>query len=92
MNLRITHFNNFFKIKSSLNRKTLTVFHEEFATIFERFNTITLSIEDIETMDRYGVKAIAALHKEAVSKNKSMAIIGLGSKDLYDHFKSEVAA
>lgn len=92
MNLRITNCNNFFKIKGSLNRDTLAIFQAEFEHIFERFSSFTISIEDIESMDRFGVEAIAALHNEAVSREKSMAIIGLGSKDLYDHFKSQVAA
>ena len=43
-------------------------------------------------MDRYGVKALTELHNEAIAKNKSMAIIGFGSKDLYNHFKTNVAA
>tara|TARA_R110001583_G_scaffold7173_1_gene35810 strand:+ start:2724 stop:3002 length:279 start_codon:yes stop_codon:yes gene_type:complete len=92
MDLKITNCNNFFKIKGSLNKKTLNVFYNEFKDIFERVNALTISIEDIDTMDKYGVNAIAALHDEAVAKNKSMAIIGLGSKDLYDHFKTQVAA
>ncbi|GAA4280698.1 STAS domain-containing protein [Gaetbulibacter aestuarii] len=92
MNLRITNCNNFFKIKGSLNRDTLATFQAEFEHIFERFSSLTISIEDVESMDRYGVEAIAALHKEALARQKSMAIIGLGSKDLYDHFKSQVAA
>lgn len=92
MNLRITNCNNFFKIKGSLNRETLGIFQKEFEHVFERFSSFTMSIEDIESMDRFGVEAIAALHKEAMAQQKSMAIIGLGSKDLYDHFKSQVAA
>lgn len=92
MDLKITNCNNFFKIKGSLNKKTLNVFYNEFKDIFERVNALTISIEDIDTMDKYGVNAIAALHDEAVAKKKSMAIIGLGSKDLYDHFKTQVAA
>ena len=43
-------------------------------------------------MDRYGVKAFVKLHNEAVIKNKKLSIIGLGCKDLYDHFKTEIAA
>ena len=92
MNLRITNCNNFFKIKGSLNRETLAVFQAEFEHVFERFSSFTISIEDVEAMDRFGVEALAALHNEAVTKNKAMAIIGLGSKDLYDHFKSQIAA
>lgn len=92
MDLKITNTNNFIKIKGSLNRSTLHIFNEEFRHIFERTSKITVSIEEIISMDHYGISAIAALHDESIAKNKSMAIIGLGSKGLYDHFKSQIAA
>lgn len=92
MDLEITNCNNFFTIKGSLNRQNLDVFRNEFRHIFERANSLTISIEGITSMDRYGVNALAELHNESVAKNKSMSIIGLGCKDLYNHFKSEVAA
>lgn len=92
MDLQITNCNNFFKLKGILDKKSLDLFNNEFKNIFERVNALTISIEDIERMDRYGVNALAELHNESVAKNKSMAIIGLGSKDLYNHFKTQVAA
>jgi ABC-type transporter Mla MlaB component len=92
MDLRITNCNNFYKIKGSLNKNNLDVFKNEFKNVFSRLDSITISIEDIESMDKYGVNALGELHKEAIIKSKSLAIIGLGCKDLYNHFKSEVAA
>ena len=92
MELEITNYNNFFQIKGNLNKHNLDVFKNEFRHVFDRTNSLTISIEDIESMDRYGVNALAELHNESISKNKSMSIIGLGCKDLYDHFKSQVAA
>ncbi len=92
MDLRITNCNNFFKMKGELNKKSLSIFQNEFQNIFNRVSTLTISIEDVKSMDRYGVKALTELHNEAVSKNKSMAIVGFGSKDLYNHFKANTAA
>ncbi|GAA4962829.1 hypothetical protein [Algibacter aquimarinus] len=92
MDLQITNCNNFFKIKGTLNRNNLDVFRNEFRNIFDKTNTVTISIEDIVSMDRYGVNALAELHNESIEKNKSFSIIGLGCKDLYNHFKSQVAA
>ena len=92
MELEITHNNNFFKIKGILNKSNVYLFKKEFSHIFDTLSSVTISIESIEWMDRYGVKAFAKLHKEAVSKNKKLSIIGLGCKDLYDHFKTEIAA
>lgn len=92
MELRITNCNNFFKIKGELNKKSLSVFNTEFENIFNRVSKLTISIEDIKSIDSHGVKALTELHNEAIAKNKSMAIIGFGSKDLYNHFKTQVAA
>lgn len=92
MNLKITHCNNFFKLKGILDRKSLSVFYREFNDIFDRENSLTISIEEVEWMDRYGVKAMTELHNEAISKNKKLSIIGMGCRDLYDHFKYQTTA
>lgn len=92
MDLRISNCNNFFKIKGSLNKNNLDLFKSEFKNIFEKMNSLIISIEDVESMDHFGVNALAELHREAIANNKNMAIIGLGCEDLYNHFKSETAA
>ncbi|MCF7568297.1 hypothetical protein L3X37_07965 [Sabulilitoribacter arenilitoris] len=88
MELEITGYNNFFKMKGILSKRNLDVFKNEFKNVFDRLDTLTISIENIEWMDKYGVDAFAELHYEALSKNKKMAVIGLGCKELYEHFKS----
>ncbi|CAH8285233.1 ABC-type transporter Mla MlaB component [Mariniflexile fucanivorans] len=92
MDLKISNCNNFFKIKGVLNKKNLGVFQTEFQNIFDKVQTLTISIEDVETIDSAGVKALAELHREAIAKNKNLSIIGSGCKDLYNHFKTEIAA
>ena len=89
MNLEISSYNNQFKIKGVLNRHNIKVFSNEFNGIFEKFNSLTLSIEGLTSIDRYGVNALAQLHNESINKGKSLSIIGLGCNDLYEHFKSE---
>jgi len=92
MGLVITNYNNFFKVKGILNKKNVHEFQEEFRNIFERIDTLTISIEGLEAIDRHGVNAIAKLHNESITKAKNLSIIGFGCKDLYNHFKSEEAA
>lgn len=92
MNLKITSSNNFFKLKGILDRSSLGVFQHEFENIFERVSALTISIEEVEWMDRYGVKAMTGLHNEAIMKNKKLSIIGLGCKELYEHFKYKTTA
>ena len=87
MEFRITNCNNFFKMKGVLNKNSISLFQKEFKNVFERVNSLTISIEDVESMDKYGVDAIAKLHEEALSKNKRLSIIGFGCKELYYHYK-----
>lgn len=92
MNLTITHYNNFFKVKGILNRKSVAFFQKEFEDVFQKEQSITISIEDLESIDREGVNALAKLHNESLVLKKKLSIIGFGCKDLYDHFKSNDAA
>ncbi len=92
MNIEITSYNNQFKIKGVLNRQNVNVFNSEFKNIFDKFNALTLNIEGLTSIDRYGVNALAQLHNESITKRKSLAIIGMGCDDLYEHFKSEETA
>ncbi|MGB3607094.1 MAG: hypothetical protein WA775_05455 [Psychroserpens sp.] len=88
MNLEITQANNFFKVKGALHRRNVHVFTKEFQHVFERANAITVSIENLISIDRHGIKAIAQLNDEALSKNKRLSIIGSGPSSLYHHFKT----
>lgn len=92
MDLEITNCNNFFKVKGILNKSNIALFKNEFKNIFDNVSDLTISIKDIESMDKYGVNAIAQLHEEALVKNKRFSIIGYGCKELYDHFKTGAAA
>lgn len=92
MNLKITHYNNFFNLRGNLNKSSIDLFQKEFEHVFERLQSITISIEDLEGIDKYGVMALAKLHNESISKQKQLSIIGFGCKDLYDHFKTNDAA
>lgn len=89
MELQITGYNNFFKLKGILNKLSLGLFENEFSDIFDKVNHLTISIENIEWMDKDGVEAFVELHNKSISKNKELSIIGIGCKELYEHFKTE---
>lgn len=92
MNLKITHYNNYFNLKGILDKRSVQLFQEEIQDAFERLQCITISLEDLESIDKHGVKALAKLHNESIVKQKQLSIIGFGCKDLYDHFKTNDAA
>lgn len=89
MDLEITHSNNFFRVKGSLDRNNIHLFKSKFRNIFEKANAITISIEDLKSIDRHGVTAIAQLHNESIIKQKRLSIIGLGCQDVFNHFKTK---
>jgi ABC-type transporter Mla MlaB component len=89
MDLEITNYNNRFQIKGTLNKLSLKTFNSHFANIFDRLDDILLDIESVESIDRAGVMALARLHNESIIKSKKLSIVGLGCKELYDHFKSQ---
>ncbi len=89
MDLKITNYNNRFKIKGTLNKLNLKTFNAHFANIFDKVDDLLLDIESVESIDGAGVMALAKLHNESITKSKRLSIIGLGCKELYQHFKSE---
>ena len=89
MDLQITNYNNRFQIKGTLNKLSIKTFNSYFTNIFDKLDEILLDIESVESIDRAGVMALARLHNESIVKSKRLSIIGLGCKELYQHFKSE---
>ncbi|WP_422107116.1 STAS domain-containing protein [Winogradskyella sp.] len=89
MDLQITSYNNRFQIKGTLNKLSLKTFNAHFANIFDELDDILLDIESVESIDRAGVMALARLHNESINKSKKLSIVGLGCKELYDHFKNQ---
>lgn len=92
MDLRITSYNNFFKLKGLLNKSTVSFLNEELEDALYKYKKLTISIEGLDDVDRYGIKALADLHAQSVKKNIQLSIVGYGCKKLFDHFKSCEAA
>ncbi|RCT54086.1 hypothetical protein DUZ96_11975 [Winogradskyella sp. KYW1333] len=67
----------------------MKTFNTHFSNIFHKLDDVIINIEQIESIDRAGVMALAKLHNESINRSKKLSIIGLGCKELYDHFKSE---
>lgn len=92
MSLIISHYNNFFKVKGILDKKSVSMFQNEFENVFDKLQSVTISIEELESIDKFGVMALAKLHNESLQKKKQLSIVGFGCKDLYEHFKTNDAA
>ena len=92
MELKITNQDNLFQVTGILNKFNVHNFKKEFSNIFDKQDSLIISIENVTSIDRYGVNALAQLHNEALNKGKKLSIIGMGCDDLYEHFKSEESA
>ncbi|TYB79917.1 hypothetical protein ES674_04775 [Bizionia myxarmorum] len=68
------------------------MFQNEFEHVFDNLQSVTISIEELDSIDKFGVMALAKLHNESLQKKKQLSIVGFGCKDLYDHFKTNDAA
>ncbi|WP_299102175.1 hypothetical protein [uncultured Winogradskyella sp.] len=88
MDLEITNYNNRYQIEGTLNKFNLKTFNAYFANIFDKLDDVLLDIERVKSIDRAGVMALARLHNESITKSKRLSIIGLGCKELYQHFKA----
>jgi len=89
MELIIKNNNNYFKLKGKLVKYNIHLFNDEFENIFDENNNITINITELDKIDSYGINAIAKLHNKAVSRNKKLSIIGMGSPDLFKHSTQE---
>ena len=89
MNLEINCYNNYYEVSGVLNKKTIHIFQKEFKRIFDSVNSITLSIEGLKSIDRYGVIELTRLHNESINKDKKLSIVGYGLKDFYNEFQSQ---
>ncbi|WP_242084311.1 hypothetical protein [Aestuariivivens sediminis] len=89
MDLRITSYGNFLKVKGVLNKRNFHLFERELNLILNRGNKIVVNVVGIEHIDRYGIKNLLELHRLAVMNKKDVSIIGSGPTRLYNKFKSE---
>ena len=92
MELKITQHDNYFHVTGTLTKFNVHQFKKEFSNVFDKQNALTISIENLTSIDRYGVNALAQLHNEALVKGKKLSIVGMGSDDLYEHFNSKESA
>lgn len=89
MTIEIKKYNHLFKVIGTLEKQNVNEFNRRFTDVFEKSDSITICIENLNRIDQYGVNALTQLHNEALVKQKKLSIIGLGCKDLYEHFKTK---
>lgn len=92
MDLKITICNNFYKLRGALQQNNILFFQKEISEGLSSFQKLTISIDNLDSIDKHGVNALRDLHYLALQEEKELNIVGLGCKELYDHFNSTVEA
>lgn len=92
MELKINVRNNFYKLNGNLKEEDVLFFKERILEALRSFETLTIDIDNIVSIDSKGVQALKELHYLALENQKTLSIVGLGCKELYDHFSSSEAA
>ncbi|WP_228850375.1 STAS domain-containing protein [Aegicerativicinus sediminis] len=92
MNLKITNYNNFCTVKGVLDKTHVPFFLDKLRDILFEVDSLTMSLEGLDHIDAYGMKALNQIHNEFIKYKKHLSIIGLRGNGVYRHFKKHTAA
>ena len=92
MALQILECNETFYLKGTLTTTTSNAFIMHFKHVFKNTQDVTINIDKVKEIDKSGLNAIKAIHRNAKKTNKQFSIIGYGCKDIYDEFRYDQVA
>ncbi len=92
MALKIKDNNGTFFINGSINASTVKQFknHIEFLILYTK--ELTLNIDGVKNIDSNGMRVFRELYTTALISNKDFYVVGNGCKDIFNDFKSNLAA
>jgi anti-anti-sigma regulatory factor len=92
MALQILENNGVFELEGPLNTTTSRFFIIYFEYIINTLKSVTVNIEKVNAMDASGAESLKTLLAIALRTNKKFLIIGNGSNDIYNDYKSTMVA
>ncbi len=92
MALQILEKNGTFELKGSLTSHTTKSFVNHFEHLIKALNDVTVNIDRVDVIDVRGVEALKGLLNFALISNNAFSIIGDGCKDIYDDYRTSLAA
>ena len=57
--------------------------------VLEKKKHVTIDITKVTKIDIDGVLTLTKMYRKALLSNRIFTIVGVGSKDMYDHFNSQ---
>ena len=88
MGLEIINQNECFQVKGELNKSNVATFTTYFKEVINSSEQVTINIEGLDSIDRVGVNALVKLYAQSLEKQSKFFIVGLGSKELHEHFRT----
>lgn len=92
MGLQIIAKKECYQVMGALNKSNVDTFTTYFKEVVSTAKEVTINIEGLDSIDRIGVNALVKLYAQSLEKQAKFFVVGLGSKDLHDHFSAVEAA
>ena len=89
MALQILENNGSFYILGNISFENVFSMEQHIESILEKRKYVTIDITQVTRIDIQGVLTLTKIYQNALLAKKIFTIIGVGSKDLYDHFNSQ---
>jgi len=92
MGLQIIDNKESYQVMGALTKANVDTFTTYFKEVISNSTQVTINIEELESIDRIGVNALVKLYAQSLAKQAKFFVVGLGSKDLHEHFNSVESA
>lgn len=89
MALQILENKGNFYVQGKIVGKNVKALQAHFEYVLENKEQVTININNVDEIDFEGVCALTEIYKKALLSKKDFTIVGIGSKDMYDHFRSQ---
>jgi anti-anti-sigma regulatory factor len=92
MGLQIIDKKECYQVMGALNKSNVDTFTTYFKEVISTSKQVTINIEKLDSIDRIGVNALVKLYTQSLARQAKFFVVGLGSKDLHEHFRTVEAA
>lgn len=90
MSLTITTSENMYYLHGEILQDSLKELKQQLQKMMKTKNRITINIDDVKRIDAFGVQMLGKFMLKAEKNHKDFAIVGEGSRDLYEHVYSDM--
>ncbi len=89
MALQITEKKGNFYIQGKITCDNVQALKLHFEYVLRKRKYVTINISDVSEIDTEGVVALTQMYHYSLLTKKIFTIIGVGSKEMYEHFRNQ---